>query len=346
MRMLFIALALLLASAPTVNACSCAPVQEATTAREMSEGRTAIIGVGISQRLERRADSFFYVSTTYHVIDPLGSSLTGAIKVHDFDSDTSCQDHAELGTAMILVLERHEGVYTIPPCSPVIEEAVFGFQTTGRDYPIARLKDCVYYSQKWRNRVDLTDLSVCRHHSDSANAERDALLERLDQARAHPYVSVPPDKKDETETRLRASDLSSDLFMFRGQPVFAELRDDGFTDVTYAVLEDFDQFLPELMTVRTFDRDGIIRWKPFFAATRSEPSETRLYGREARDLLIAFADWTANGRDWPADVSSCYSECEDDAFKAYDLSQRIGPSRNHALDKRIAFERLEAFLQR
>jgi hypothetical protein len=313
-------------------ACSCAGLEGQTTAREMSKGYVAAIGISVKETLVRTSAGI-RTETTYEILDELHGPLLGRVTVYDFEAFSSCSDSVPVGSVTPLVLSKQHGIYTMNACSQVEHEVVADVQRDGRDYVIFGYDLCRVQDRSQNYGSNVRDIPECRlyQHDDSVKSW---VAERIEQAvidaaskynvsRTNYYGPTNPGI--DIDLYQTVADLHQDALVFHGKAVAAELQSDGSTLSTYIVLNDFNQFLPATFKVTDTSAPFSFRDGPLIALSRSEPHTRILYHNDYWSLPTALADWIVNRKDWPINIENCYRDCREGDFNRFSVRSRLLP---------------------
>jgi hypothetical protein len=273
-------------------ACSCAGLEGQTTAREMSKGYVAAIGISVKETLVRTSAGI-RTETTYEILDELHGPLLGRVTVYDFEAFSSCSDSVPVGSVTPLVLSKQHGVYTMNACSQVEHEVVADVQRDGRDYVIFGYDLCRVQDRSQNYGSNVRDIPECRlyQHDDSVKSW---VAERIEQA-----VIDAASKYNVSRTNYYGpTNPGIDIDLYQ----------------TVADLQVTDTSAPFSF------RDG-----PLIALSRSEPHTRILYHNDYWSLPTALADWIVNRKDWPINIENCYRDCREGDFNRFSVRSRLLP---------------------
>lgn len=336
------------------SACSCMPMYQSTTAKDMSEGYVAAIGLAVRQTLVRTPEYGIRTATTYTILDPLGGPLSGEIMVYDFDAFSSCSDAAQIGTVVPLSITQEDGLYTSPACNPVSAEIVAEFQSTGVDFPLWGYDDCLIKSSDGSSSREISKVTECRlfqRDSDTKSAFARKIEQSVEIAKRDFGVDAITRLDDsvskfDLSNFLTTIDITADAFAFYGREIRVELRADGLTNVTYWVVNDFGQFLPNTLTLTEplgyigFHGDNVI------IASRDRPHEHYLSRYEDRSLALAIADGVINGKVWPIELDDdCYNDCMPDQFDGLAIENQLYAMTKNESSLELAMQHLESLVE-
>lgn len=327
-------------------------MNEATTARDMADGYVAAIGLAVRHSLVR-TDNTIQTTTTYAILDSLGGPLSGEVVVYDFSAFTSCASGAQIGTVVPLSITQHQGLFTKLACDFTSTEVVAEFQSTGENFDLWSYDQCRIKKINGSPSSRFKKAPECRLFQDNTDSKSrfDKKVEKARKAAAEnfgvkPFNYFGNEKSDLDLIQYRTTkDITADAFAFRGEVMTARLRADGRTDVTYAVLDDFGQFLPETLTL--IEQTSYIGFgnREIIIASRDHPHTLVLGRHQDRSLSLAIADSILNDKDWPIDLDDdCYRDCAPGQFDRNAVRKRLMmTSRADVLE--IAMRRLESMAE-